>query len=248
MSFHLFLRSALLATVIAGVYGFVPASPNNQSLSKDARDVLRINWQPEGIFTDSVARIAIGSNSSDVDIKGALLHFVESNSTASQSTSIPWVAFIHCDSNATDAGSSNLIDLAQSNGAEAALLYSLYSETCALSSTYVSQLDVYVTISKQESLLVEAQFVNVDKDKFYFFNPSVLDAAGSPNGTLPYLYSTLRSSSTSPEGSTTATTSEASASPSSSSPSLGSNGASLSQVNVRYFMSMGLLVLAWIHM
>lgn len=61
--------------------------------------------------------------------QGVLLHFVEANASSQPTTAVPWLAMISCDTNATYPSQvDDIFTLAQTHGAQAALLYSTTSE------------------------------------------------------------------------------------------------------------------------
>jgi hypothetical protein len=67
----------------------------------------------------------------------------------------PWIALVGCDGNATNASEDvDIFTLARDAGAEAALLYSIYSQECIINPAYAdpATFDQVMDIFSTESL------------------------------------------------------------------------------------------------
>ncbi|RDX53250.1 hypothetical protein OH76DRAFT_1343663 [Lentinus brumalis] len=163
----------ILSFLVHAVHSFIPASPSN---STDAtanllNATLNVFWFSRGQLTMSFARAAATSDSSGV-ATGALVHYTDD--TPSGTTKTPWVALVACDQNATNATPDDIFARAKNSGAQAGVLYSLFSSTCIVNPGYSNPpLDVYVSDSLP---LLENVFRNVDAVKFGTFNPETLDS------------------------------------------------------------------------
>ncbi|KAH9853432.1 hypothetical protein C2E23DRAFT_884612 [Lenzites betulinus] len=186
----------VVALCLTTVYAFVPAFPSNitLSLSTGAAAILQVNWAPQSFFKTDAQIVLRRGEGSGAD-HGALVHFNDSvAASVTTSTSTPWVAFVSCDANITDTAASedNIFTRAEKLGAVAAVLYSLYSQTCYIHqsledpSQFDRGLDIFTLSSLSTSLLVNSTFANIDAAQFGTFDAARLDAAHdqviTPNG------------------------------------------------------------------
>lgn len=119
--------------------------------------------------------------------RGALVHFSEDQTTNDTSTT-PFIAFISCDANATNASmETDIFTLARDRGANAALLYSNTSAGCLINPNYIDNfekpLDVFATLSRSDAVLIDSQFDHTSA-AFYDFNPALLNSSFSSVTTL----------------------------------------------------------------
>ncbi|RPD66670.1 hypothetical protein L226DRAFT_565468 [Lentinus tigrinus ALCF2SS1-7] len=175
----------VLSFLVLAVHSFIPATPSNatDATANLLNATLNIFWFNQGEFTAEFARAVATSDSGNV-ATGALVHYSDDASTGTTKT--PWVALVVCDSNATDASQDDIFARAKSSGAQAAVLYSLFSQTCVVTPNYSnSPLDVYVSKSLTISKLIETTFQNVDATKFSTFDPATLDSESANIAVAP---------------------------------------------------------------
>ncbi|KAI0703679.1 hypothetical protein C8T65DRAFT_741284 [Cerioporus squamosus] len=167
----------ILSFLVLAVHSFIPAVPSNSTDAASSLPgaTLNVFWFSQGqLTTDELARAVATSDSSGV-ATGALIHYTDD--APSGTTKTPWVALVACDNNATDATPDDIFARAKQSGAQAGVLYSLFSSTCVVTPGYSSpSLDIYVSTSLPSSRLLENVFRNVDATKFGTFNPATLDS------------------------------------------------------------------------
>ncbi|EEB86629.1 hypothetical protein MPER_16349, partial [Moniliophthora perniciosa FA553] len=80
-----------------------------------------------------------------------------------EATSTPWIALISCDANSTDASpNQDIFTYAHSKGAVGALLYSLYSTTCILTSyPDPNPIDIFLSTKDSVSRIIQSTFLNL---------------------------------------------------------------------------------------
>ncbi|KAJ9118676.1 hypothetical protein QFC22_003896 [Naganishia vaughanmartiniae] len=115
--------------------------------------------------------------------KGALVHFNESTAGDNKTTSTPWIAFISCDFNETNASDYwDIFTLARDRGAIAALLYTTTAESCLLNDEYINNfekpIDVFATNGKDRAKLIDDQFQNTNQT-FWYYNGALLNESGA---------------------------------------------------------------------
>ncbi|KAI0658209.1 hypothetical protein C8Q70DRAFT_208303 [Cubamyces menziesii] len=139
------------------------AEAAGQNFTDPSRLVL--SWWPDEPGTpEQVSHQISGRNSTGVN-RGAFVHFSEDN-LLNGTTTAPWIAWISCDESNTTSPypDTDIFTLAYERGANAAVLYSLESLTCYLTSDYSKSakanptLDIYMTQSLGVSRWVDAQF------------------------------------------------------------------------------------------
>ncbi|KAG0704496.1 hypothetical protein DFH29DRAFT_1037815, partial [Suillus ampliporus] len=185
MLFHVILIPILLSVsscLMGSAYGYIPAQPSNDT-SQNSMNASRLNlqWYSNGSDWEYVSYQLVGAGSngttkvhrcqyeltSDLILEqGALVHFTESlvqNETSKPTT--PWIALVSCDANATNYSEEvDIFTMASSAGAQSALLYSLYSETCAINPEYADPanfdqvFDIFATQSKSVSRIIQYEF------------------------------------------------------------------------------------------
>ncbi|KAF9485086.1 hypothetical protein BDN70DRAFT_707874 [Pholiota conissans] len=99
--------------------------------------------------------------------QGVLVHFSEANfNDTLPASTVPWIAFISCDSNSTLASfTDDIFALAHSKGAVSAVLYTAYSAGCILDPAYRAlptaqchPIDIFTVQSKNTARLIETLF------------------------------------------------------------------------------------------
>lgn len=97
-------------------------------------------------------------------MQGALVHFTESLAL-NESTTTPWIALVSCDANSTNFSEDvDIFTMANSSGAQSALLYSLYSNTCLINQEYADPanfdqvFDIFSTQSISVSKNIQYEF------------------------------------------------------------------------------------------
>jgi len=210
----LFLVSALSAIGVR-VHAYIPASPTNntnaaiqQGLNVSDVSKLKLQWYPDGSLWENVSYQLVGAESTGVS-QGVLVHFSEDMVT-NDTTYTPWIALVGCDANATNASQQvDIFTLARNAGAEAAVLYSIYSQECIINPAYAdpATFDQVMYIFSTESLtsanLIEYQFGQfgaVNESIYGSFNAHKLNQSGAAinkslatnNPASPgYIYATL---------------------------------------------------------
>ncbi|KAL1413301.1 hypothetical protein Q8F55_001057 [Vanrija albida] len=121
--------------------------------------------------------------------RGALIRFTEETMGPNVTSSTPWIAFISCDANETNASMEwDMITLARDRGAVSALLYTLNSSACLLNQNYIQNfekpLDVFCTSSWGAARLLNSQFNNTDEMYFHFNATRLNESASDLNATL----------------------------------------------------------------
>ncbi|KAI0327421.1 hypothetical protein GY45DRAFT_1436969 [Cubamyces sp. BRFM 1775] len=161
---HLLLAFAALSRA------YVPAHATDSEYEAEAAGQnftdpsrLVLSWWPDEPGTpEQVSHQISGQNSTGIS-RGAFVHFSEDNLL---NGTTPWVAWISCDESNTTSPypDTDIFTLAYERGAKAAILYSVESLTCYLTSDYSKKakanptLDIYMTQSLGVSRWVEDQF------------------------------------------------------------------------------------------
>ena len=158
MAHHHGALLSLMSLLPLIVRAYIPALPSNDTSSLvESDDGIHIAWLPNGIVTASVSRqlvadpidpnstvtivpwtkyskvrllnlSATSDRVADLAVQGVLVHFTEAETDQAPSE-VPWIATVCCDSNGTSFSmQDDIFTLARDRGAQAALLYSLYSE------------------------------------------------------------------------------------------------------------------------
>ncbi|GAA6026025.1 hypothetical protein JCM11491_000360 [Sporobolomyces phaffii] len=185
------VRAALVALFGARLAsGYIPAVPTNDSTSfnSDSDDVLHLAYYngPFSVFTADVSRQLLaaafgddGNYTNSTTIvpstrysKGVLLHFDETLRTQPPAA-VPWLAMVNCDTNGTSFSDvDDIFTICRDLGAQAAVLYSLTAQGCAINPEYIDKfekvLDVYATTSLQNARIIESQFGNVNSSAWKY--------------------------------------------------------------------------------
>ncbi|KAL4078374.1 hypothetical protein V8B97DRAFT_2021461 [Scleroderma yunnanense] len=101
----------------------------------------------------------------------------------------PWIAFISCDGNSTNASQElDIFTLARDRGAQAALLYSLSSNSCAINPAYTDPdngfdqvFDIYAIQALRVSKFIEYEFTQFGSNGTYYstYNATMLNKTAS---------------------------------------------------------------------
>ncbi|KAI0723013.1 hypothetical protein C8Q76DRAFT_793997 [Earliella scabrosa] len=173
---HVAQASLVVLSFLATVHSFIPATPTNRTDATDKLGNATVNvlWtQGDGTLRTDLARVVAAEG--DGIAEGALVHFTDS--AAKTATKTPWIALVACDANSTDASQDDIFVQAKNAGAVAGLLYSVFSETCAITPGYNNEdLDIYVSTSAARSRLLESTFRNIDAARYGSFDPETLDS------------------------------------------------------------------------
>ncbi|KAG1832480.1 hypothetical protein EV424DRAFT_1368917 [Suillus variegatus] len=155
----------VLLNLIGSAYGYIPAQPSNDTSQINGMNTSRLilQWYPNGSDWEYVSYQLVGANSNGTT-KGALVHFTESLAMNETSTT-PWIALVSCDANSTNFSEEvDIFTMANSSGAQSALLYSLYSSTCVINPEYADPanfdqvFDIFSTQSISVSRNIEYEF------------------------------------------------------------------------------------------
>ncbi|KAG1816088.1 uncharacterized protein BJ212DRAFT_1356341 [Suillus subaureus] len=168
MLFHTMLLHILLSvlsSLMGSAYGYIPAQPSNDTSQINGMNASRLilQWYPNGSDWEYVSYQLVGAGSNGTT-KGALVHFTESLAM-NESTTTPWIALISCDANSTNFSENvDIFTMASSAGAQSALLYSLYSNTCLINQEYADPanfdqvFDIFSTQSQSVSRNIQYEF------------------------------------------------------------------------------------------
>ncbi|KZT42470.1 hypothetical protein SISSUDRAFT_980047 [Sistotremastrum suecicum HHB10207 ss-3] len=201
-----------LALSALQVSGYIPAIPTNDTAAAQGIPInltdsstLTLTWNPMGSYTETVSYQVAGTNTTGLS-QGALVHFSEQN-LSNDTTLTPWIAFVACDANATDASQLyDIFTLAQDRGAVSALLYSQWSDSCVINPEYADPaefnqiFDIFSTKRLTDAKLIENQFANVNAT-YANYNSSLLNSSftdvedainGNTTGPPGYLVATLK--------------------------------------------------------
>ncbi|KAG1751567.1 uncharacterized protein EDB91DRAFT_1234886 [Suillus paluster] len=145
---------------MGSAYGYIPAQPSNDTSQVNGNaSRLDLQWYPNDSDWEYVSYQLVGADSNGTT-KGAFVRFTESLAK-NETSSTPWIALVACDANATNYSEQvDIFTMASSAGAQSALLYSLYSETCAINPEYADPakfdqvFDIFVTQSKSVSRII----------------------------------------------------------------------------------------------
>ncbi|KAI0067033.1 hypothetical protein BV25DRAFT_1835361 [Artomyces pyxidatus] len=187
---------------------YTPASPTNDTSGASANtpstgppSTLYLQWYKQGSFSTTISYERVKSQGTGVS-KGAFVHFseeVEGNTT----TTTPWIAFIQCDYNVTQAsGVEDIFTLASQRGAVGALLFSQWSEACVVNPAFHADtnkqlMDIFATRTLSSSKrvaysaypssifltlwfahrIIQAQFANVNESVYGSYNATQLTAS-----------------------------------------------------------------------
>ncbi|KAG8932495.1 hypothetical protein FRC02_001018 [Tulasnella sp. 418] len=194
------------------ISAYIPAVGTNDTEAFDVLypdSTILLRWTDLGNYGEQVSRQLVKEGGSDGISKGALVHFVENATIPAEqaTTTTPWIAFVCCDRNSSDASQDlDIFTQARDRGAVAALLYSTTSVSCLLNDWYRDPeefdqvFDIYTTITRSSARLIESQFQNVNKSQYYYFNANRLNESAyaiteAINGTSVeegYLIATLK--------------------------------------------------------
>ncbi|KZV81895.1 hypothetical protein EXIGLDRAFT_360558 [Exidia glandulosa HHB12029] len=203
-------------SLVCGVGAYIPAHPfsppgdetpqtHGANMSK-----FTLQWPPRGSYSNDLYYLLADPESQGLQ-EGVLVHFSEkTNLTNITMPSLtPWIAFIQCDHNATNASDEiDIFTYARDRGAVAALLFSNVSETCAINDEYTNPdefervLDVFAISDLYTSKIVQSQFSNINQTLYADYNPTRINASAAAvhadmtnkTGDVagPYLLMTLR--------------------------------------------------------
>ncbi|WOO76999.1 E3 ubiquitin-protein ligase RNF13 [Vanrija pseudolonga] len=190
---HLWLGLLALAAAPPPAAAYVPALPVNDSTVIPSSS-LTVKWVNPlglpGVYGNSKVSYQLSADTHTTNVtQGALVHFTEETMGPNVTSSTPWIAYISCDANETNASQEwDMITLARDRGAVSALLYTLYSSACLLNQNYIQNfekpLDVFCTSSKDTARLFNSQFVNTNDTYFYFNAQQLNNSASDVNTTL----------------------------------------------------------------
>jgi len=180
-----------IASLMPTALAYIPASPVNVTSDHQHHfendtvlSYLTLKWQPMGVYSEQVSFL-LEANGSEGNDEGALVHFSDKN-LANATTSTPWVAFISCDANVTGTPmDEDIFTLAQERGAVAALLYSMWSDTCMINPEYLDPdefspiLDIFSAKSLSSSRLISSQFTNINQTLYSDYDPVRLNASAA---------------------------------------------------------------------
>lgn len=176
-------------TVFSPALAYIPAQPVNGTNPSEGTETnrLTLQWYSNGSDTEFVYYLLAGANSDGLS-QGPLLHFSEDIAGYGTITTTPWIAFVSCDTNSTNATQElDIFTLAQERGAQAALLYSLYSDSCALNPAYTDPdnfdrvFDVFTTESARVSKFIEYEYSLFGANGTYYgtYNATMLNETAS---------------------------------------------------------------------
>ncbi|QRV93832.1 4-aminobutyrate aminotransferase [Ceratobasidium sp. AG-Ba] len=176
------MRSAvgLLLAACGVVRAYIPAQGTNDTSQLKISDVSSLKLMSSRFYSDEVSYQLARTNSSGY-AAGAIVYFSEEGLTSNDTTATPWIAFISCDKNATNASPEvDIFTAARDRGAVAALLYSTQSEACVINSEYTDPdnfdqiLDIFATKAKSSARLIVSQF-NYVNETYRDFNAKRLN-------------------------------------------------------------------------
>lgn len=168
MLFHVVSLHVLLfvfSSLMGSAYGYIPAQPSNDTSQVNDTNSSRLilQWYSNGSDWEYVSYQLVGADSNGTT-KGALVHFTESLAK-NETTTTPWIALVSCDANSTNFSEEvDIFTMASSAGAQSALLYSLYSNTCVINPEYADPanfdqvFDIFSTQSKSVSRNIQYEF------------------------------------------------------------------------------------------
>lgn len=163
VSLHVLL--SVLLNLMGSAYGYIPAQPSNDTSQINGMNASRLilQWYPNGSDWEYVSYQLVGADSNGTT-KGALVHFDESLAV-NQSTITPWIALVSCDANSTNFSEDvDIFTMANNSGAQSALLYSIYSNTCIINQEYADPanfdqvFDIFSTQSNSVSKNIQYEF------------------------------------------------------------------------------------------
>ncbi|KAG2129824.1 uncharacterized protein EDB93DRAFT_1181563 [Suillus bovinus] len=214
MLFHAVLLHALLfvfSNLMGSAYGYIPAQPSNVTSQVDGMNASRLilQWYPNGSDWEYVSYQLVGAGSNGTT-KGALVHFTESLAM-NETTTTPWIALVSCDANSTNFSEEvDIFTMANNAGAQSALLYSVYSNTCIINPEYADPanfdqvFDIFSTQSTSVSRNIQYEFGqgggtnlsiygNFDAATLNASEASINQSINSGYATVPgYLLATLQ--------------------------------------------------------
>lgn len=163
LSLHVLLF--VFSSLVGSAYGYIPAQPSNDTSQVNGMNTSRLilQWYSNGLDWEYVSYQLVGADSNGTT-KGALVHFTESLAM-NETTTTPWIALVSCDDNSTNFSENiDIFTMASSAGAQSALLYSLYSNTCVINPEYADPanfdqvFDIFSTQSKSVSRNIQYEF------------------------------------------------------------------------------------------
>ncbi|GAA5847659.1 hypothetical protein JCM3766R1_002441 [Sporobolomyces carnicolor] len=179
----------LALVLVPPALAYIPArATNDSSAFTQSDDLLHLAYYngPFSVFTADVSRQLLaegfgddGNYTNTTTIvpwtrysKGVLLHFDETL-RSQPPAAVPWLAMINCDTNGTSFSDvDDIFTICRDLGAQAAVLYSLTAQGCAINAEYISDfekvLDVYATTSLQNARIIESQFGNVNSSAWKY--------------------------------------------------------------------------------
>ncbi|KAL4073896.1 hypothetical protein J3A83DRAFT_4357810 [Scleroderma citrinum] len=197
MGFCVLLVWAFLVLVLfSPAQAYTPAQPTNvssQGLGGTNSNKLTLQWYPNGSDTEYVYYLLAGGTTNGIS-QGVLVYFSE-DIAGNQTTTTPWIAFISCDGNSTNASQElDIFTLARDRGAQAALLYSLSSNSCAINPAYTDPdngfdqvFDIYAIQALRVSKFIEYEFTQFGSNGTYYstYNATMLnETASAVNKTI----------------------------------------------------------------
>lgn len=180
----------LVLTLFSPALAYTPAQPingTNPSLEGTGTNRLTLQWFSNGSDTEFVYYLLAGASSNGLS-QGPLVHFSEDIAGLGAITTTPWIALISCDANSTNASQElDIFTLAWDSGAQAALLYSLFSDSCAINPAYTDPynfdrvFDVFATESARLSRFIEYEYDSFGTNGTYYgtYNATMLNQTAS---------------------------------------------------------------------
>lgn len=181
---------AFLLVVSSPAQAYTPAQPTNissQGLGGTDTNKLTLQWYSNGSDTEYVYYLLAGGETNGLS-QGVLVHFSENNS-GNETTTTPWIAFISCDGNSTNASQElDIFTLARDSGAQAALLYSLSSDSCAINPAYTDPdngfdrvFDIFATQALRVSNFIQYEYAQFGANGTYYgtYNATMLNETAS---------------------------------------------------------------------
>ncbi|KAF9227339.1 hypothetical protein BS17DRAFT_694766 [Gyrodon lividus] len=196
LSFGAFVLFALTLLWPLAVHGYVPAQPSNvttQGTNFVNASKLHLQWYTNGSDWEFVSYQVVGAHSNGRS-EGILVHFSE-DYAGNETTTTPWIALVSCDANSTNASQEDdTFSMAKARGAQSAVLYSRYSETCSVNPEYMNPtnfdqvFDIFATLANEVSRLIDyefGQFGPSNKAHYGYYNATMLnDTARVVNQTI----------------------------------------------------------------
>ncbi|KAG6333337.1 hypothetical protein ID866_5754 [Astraeus odoratus] len=201
----------LISLVLSLVQAYTPAQPTNstlQDLGGTSTSRLTLQWYSNGSDTEFVYYLLAGSSTNGISqvrsLSSSTILMMDEVFVRIQyscdvrykqaccllpTATTPWIAFISCDANSTNASQElDIFTLARDSGALAALLYSVRSESCAINPAYTDPdndfdhvFDIFATQSFRVSNFIEYEFAQFGQNGSYYgtYNATMLNATAS---------------------------------------------------------------------